>query len=289
MSLGTVNFVGEFILAVLLVYPALSSAQDASKSRSRADSFSAVSKPIELKFEQTPLSEALQLVTRRSGVKFSLRDSLRGQVLNRQISALNWTSATKELLSGFSYLAIVGRSGSFRRIIVTGVAGTGSVPVNADFKGAAVGTVSATPLSDTPILLWQSAFDVADKNKSNVPTKYVQVVPNAFERIRVGQPLEITIPQENFPVFGVVEESHMQLDGEITVWSGPVDAFHDTASFTVTRGKILTFITVATGVSVYEFSINNKTGAGTVVNALDLIRDKNRNDMVVPQLNRPGA
>ena len=292
MSLNAGSIVGKFTLAVLLVIPVLSFAKDASESRSQADSFSEVSEPVDLKFKQITLNEALQLVTRSSGVTFSLHKSLRGRMLNTQISALDWTSATKELLSGFSYLAIVDRSGSFRRVIITGIAGTGSASADSRFIGAGVDTANETstiPLSETPILLWRSAFGVADENKSSIPTKYIQVLPNALESIRVGQPLEITIPQEGFPIFGVVAESHMQLNGEITVWSGPIDAFHDTASFTVTRGKILTFITVATGVSVYEFSINNKTGAGTVVNALDLIRDKNPNDTVVPPLNGPGV
>ncbi len=290
MSSGVVNIVMKLILVVLLVAPFLSIAKGESESRFQSEMHSGGSEPVELKFEQTTFNEALQLVTRRSGITFSLRNNVQGRMLNRRLSAPDWTRATKELLSGFSYLAIVDRSGSFRRVIITGLAGTGSTSAESRLVGA-VDDAATMPVSNTPILLWQSAFAVAGENKthSNIPTKYIQVLPGALDSIRVGQPLEITIPQEDSPVFGVVAESHSQLNGEVTVSSGPIDAFHDTASFTVTRGKISTFVTVATGAAIYEFSINNKTGAGAVVNALDLIRDKNKNDTVVPPINGSGV
>ena len=247
-----------------------------------------------LDFRQTPLSHALEIVNKKSGVTFSVNEALGGQLINQKISANDWNSAIKELLQGYSYLGIVDRSKSFRRIIVTGLSGSGidSTQINAPDEGLDPGAdMKDVPLSESPILLWHTSpgSNNARTKQSGIPSKFIQILPDALNQLRVGQPLEIQIPQEEFSLFGVVSSEHSELNGRVSVWSGPLDAFHETASFTVTRGNKLTLVTVATGLSIYEISIDNSTGIGSVVNGLDLVRGKDQNDAVIPPLVDPGV
>ena len=94
--------------------------------------------------------------------------------------------------------------------------------------------------------------------------------------------MEIPIPQEDQPYFGVVGETHDQLNGAVQVWSGPIDGSHATASFTLTRGRTSTYVTVATGTSIYEVAIDNVTGVGSVVNEVDLTKGKEQEDTLTP-------
>jgi len=247
-----------------------------------------------LDFRQTSFSHVLQIVSKRSGVTFSVDDALGDQLINQKISGNDWNSAIKALLQDYSYLGIVDRSKSFRRIIVTGLSGNGSdsKQISRPVGELGPGTDALdVPLSETPILLWQASpgGNNTRLKQSGIPTRFIQTLPDALNQIRVGQPLEIQIPQEEFPLFGVVGSEHSELNGRVSVWSGPIDAFHETASFTVTRGNKLTFVTVATGISIYEISIDNATGLGTVVNGLDLVRGKDENDAIIPPLVAPGV
>ena len=248
--------------------------------------------PIELDLGQTKLSRALKVVNERSGVIFRVKDGLGDQIINKKISGNDWNFAIKQMLQGYSYLGIVDRTKSFRRVIITGLSGNGVDPSGRLEEGLNPGEDAPDgQLSESPILLWQTIHDpgVKGQKKSEIPTEFIQTNPNALKQIRVGQPLEIQIPQEEFPLFGVVGDAHSELNGRISVWSGPLDAFHETASFTVTQGKKLTLVTVATGLSIYEISIDNATGLGTVVNGLDLIKGKDGNDTVIPPIGVPGA
>jgi len=85
-----------------------------------------------------------------------------------------------------------------------------------------------------------------------------------------------------FLLIGGVGENHSELNGDIQVWSGPIDGAHETASFTITRGKRSTYVTVATGTSIYEARIDNSTGLGSVVNEVELTKKITKNDYLIP-------
>jgi len=104
--------------------------------------------------------------------------------------------------------------------------------------------------------------------------EHIQTEPNAYDHLKEGEKLSLFIPQEQHDYIGTVEKSYQQFGGQIKVSTGSLDSNQQLSSFTVTKGPELTLIMVATGDSIYQIEIDNKTGAGTVIDdqALDYFR-----------------
>ncbi len=278
---------------VLIHAPALP-----AKALSHVGAGSAVEAPqsmVELRFEGQRLFDAMAEVARRSGVRIMVAPELVDEKVHTEIRHAQWPGAIRKLLKGFDHIAIVDREGRFRKIWITGrkadggmAAGGAADQVFSSERGVAgerlIGTESEGAI-ELPVAIWQPLEQGAEASQDDegIPWAPVQSDPAFFEAIRVGQPLEILIPQEESPLFAVVGETHSQLNGQIQVWTGPIDGAHETASFTITRGQVTTYITVATGTSIYEISVDNATGFGKVINEVDLTKGKTDKDFVIPE------
>ena len=242
------------------------------------------------------LADIAAEISRRGGVRILVAPEIVDARVESKIEPDNWRSAINTLLKRFDHMAIVDRSGSFRKIWITGRKSFDHPLDAADAdttdglsRPVAERDRPADPEPDRsmqlPVAIWEPLEDYGESSAQDrsIPSAPVQTAPAVFEGMHVGQPLEIIIPQEEAPLFAVVGETHSQLNGEIQVWSGPIDGAHDTASFTITRGEITTYITVATGTSIYEVSVDNVTGLGQVVNEVDLTKGKTDQDFLVPE------
>lgn len=207
-----------------------------------------------------------------------------------ELGDAEWEAAIESLLAQYNYLAIIDRSGRYRKLWITARRAQPRSKRAADDHAAssaaqdAAGVREPGSIAELPIPLWQPV-DRGDPTlplAEDVPFESVQMDPEFFESLQVGQPLEIPVPQETQPYFGVVSESHNQLNGSVRVWSGPIDGSHDTASFTMTRGRFSTYVTIATGRSIYEVTIDNASGVGSVVDEIDLTKGKEEQDSITP-------
>jgi len=241
---------------------------------------------IELQFRDDTLPAVTAELSRRSGIRFSVPSSLLSALVNAEVKTTNWNDAIKSTLAGFNYLATVDRNGRFLKIWLTGTKDPSSVTDHLALKSTNIANAQTPELEfkDLPLVLWASvdsqALDSPWGPAANAEP--IQMDPEFFDSLEVGQPIEIPIPQESAPVFGVIGENHSQLNGEVQVWSGPIDGSHETASFTITRGEQGTYVTVATGTSIYEVSLDNATGAGTIVNESELTKNVTKNDYIIP-------
>jgi len=243
---------------------------------------------IEMQFRDDSLSAVAAELSRRSGVRIAVSSSIKSSLVNADVQAENWNDAIKSALAGFNFLAILDRDGRFQKIWLTGTkdpsSGSGSDATTRKKKVVNSVELKKPELKELPISLWQPVGGKAVNSPwgESAHAEPIQMDPKLFDSLEIGQPIEIPIPQEAAPVFGVIGENHSQLNGEVQVWSGPIDGSHETASFTVTRGEKGTYVTVATGTSIYEVSVDNATGAGAVVNETELTKNVTENDYIIP-------
>lgn len=111
-----------------------------------------------------------------------------------------------------------------------------------------------------------------------VQVEHIQIQPNAFDGLSNGQKVAIYIPQEQQDYIGTVEKNHQQFDGQVQVSTGSINDGQQFSSFTVTKGPELTLVMVATGEKIYQIEINNKTGAGTVIDDQSLDHFRKHDD-----------
>lgn len=240
---------------------------------------------IELKFQDDELSAVTAEISQRSGVRFSVSTSLLPFRVSKEVTATNWSDAIKSVLAGFSYLSTVDRSGQFQKIWLTGTEDPSIASGGISKRSKRAGEeAKEAVLKELPVALWEPVAGKAVDSPwgESAHAEPILMDPALFDTLEVGQPVEIPIPQQAAPVYGVIGENHSQLNGEVQVWSGPVDGSHETASFTITRGQKGTYATVATGTSIYEVSVDNATGVGTVVDEVELTKNVNENDFIIP-------
>jgi hypothetical protein len=241
-------------------------------------------------FTDHPFDDVLDELSRQSGVRFHLTPSLRTRSIYATFSGNNWSDAIKTFLRDYNHLAIVDRDGALRRVWITGFSEASvvspSVSLTKGYNDPEQPFMRRPGQPDgmeLPLALWQSApYWVAPR--ADLPAEPIEVDPLIFDNLKVGQPVELPIPQESAPLFGVVSETHDELGGEVRVWSGPVDGSHDSASFTISHGSKATYITVATGSRIYELSVDNVTGGGSVVDEADMTSGKDHDDIILPPL-----
>ncbi len=123
----------------------------------------------------------------------------------------------------------------------------------------------------------QSVIDTHQQEQllpEEILVEHIQTQANDFNHLTQGHKLTIYIPQEQQDYSGTIEKNHQQFGGKVQVASGSIDDGQPFSSFTVTKGPELTLVMVATGEKIYQVEIDNKTGAGTVIDdqALDYFR-----------------
>lgn len=284
------------ILAFLVVLSGVPAVGPAAVTEMEQKEFERLSEssdePVKLQLNGQSLAQVIDRISGPSGISFQLADEVRQWPLRGVIEGGDWSAVVRQLMQGFSFLGIIDDQGGYRRVIVTGFAGDGRDASNAgpdddlaDRELPHETLQESSDLADRPLRLWDPQLSMhAVKFDGEFPSRPVKLIESGFEAMDIGQPLQLDIPQEDFPVYGVVSDMRNALGGRVTVWSGPVDGVHETASFTITRGQKMTYITVATGDSIYEVSIDNSSGDGIVVNEADLTRGKDGNDEVEVQL-----
>lgn len=251
---------------------------------------SSTANKVHLRISGETLRNAMVEVSRRSQVPILLSPNIVDLPVEVDLQGDDWHAVLRAWLRGFDHLAILDRTGRYRKIWITAkktaVADEPQDRANVrDGKGQVDPGAEPDVPTEFPVAIWEplDASVPSELVDTAIPSAPVQMDPALFDNLQVGQPIEIPIPQEEISVFGVVGETHDQLNGEVQVWSGPVDGSHETASFTITRGQITTYVTVATGTRIYEVSLDNATGVGSVVNEVDLTKGKNENDIVIPK------
>ena len=129
-----------------------------------------------------------------------------------------------------------------------------------------------------PISPQQHPQDIPD----NLYVEYIKTNQPGDLNIAEGQQVSLLIPQENKSFIGVIDESTRAYGGEITISSGTIENGDENASFSITEGKNTTFITVATGESIYQVEINNRTGVGVVLDDRELNQYRQNEDGILP-------
>ena len=232
------------------------------------------------------LEGVLGEITTRTGVRFSVGGGLGGTPVHVTLDGENWNRALLDFLGGYNRMVIVDGRGLLRRVWITGIDAGGAAASAAGKEEGGWVTVSGPTEPpgkrpfELPVALWRTSPN-PETTRGELPAMAIEVDPETFDSLEVGQPVELVIPQEAGSLFAVVEETHDQLNGAVKVFSGPVDGSHDTASFTISRGERSTYVTVATGANIYEVTIDNATGKGTVVDEVEMTRGKDGNDAIM--------
>ena len=99
----------------------------------------------------------------------------------------------------------------------------------------------------------------------NLYVEYIKVADNSFKNLSEGQKISFLIPQENKSYIGIINESTRAFSDTVKMSAGDIDNGNEFASFSITEGKNTTFVTVATGESIYQVEIDNQSGIGTVM------------------------
>ena len=132
--------------------------------------------------------------------------------------------------------------------------------------------------------LWQAVppqqhpQDIPD----NLNVEYIKTNQPGSMNLSEGQQVALVIPQENKSFIGIVDESTRAYGGKINISSGSIENGDENASFSITEGENTTFITVATGESIYQVEINKKTGIGTVLDDRELDQYRQNEDGILP-------
>ncbi|MCB1743006.1 MAG: hypothetical protein KDK91_21700 [Gammaproteobacteria bacterium] len=242
-----------------------------------------------VQFSDVPLEETLREVHRLSGIRFDITPTLRSSRVDTIFDGSDWDDAVRSFLDRYSHLSVVDENGRLRRVWITG-SNAGRTPVASRTDGAQTdANVFQSPPGDAvddmtlPLQLWvRGEADAAPADLHGIPGRPIELDPRVFETLQVGQPLELDIPQLEQPVYAVLGETHTQLNGQVQVWSGPVDGSHPSAAVTITKGEISTYVTVATGDNIYEINIDNNSGKGVVVDEVDMTAGKNGEDAISP-------
>ena len=239
-----------------------------------------------LTVEDRTLRDLIEELSMHSGIRFDLNAELQEQRVSTVLDGPDWNSAIRSFLRAYSHIAMVGRDGRLQRVWITGSEATPNIlPAIAarDAEANDDAPLDLTPAASgsylAPLVLWQPTPREIS-GASDERGEPIQMDPTVFDALSVGQPLEIDIPQEEFPILGIVEASRAQLGGSVQVWSGPIDGSHPSASFTISRGARTTYVTVATGTHIYEVSVDNASGEGRVVDEVDMTRGKSDEDFI---------
>lgn len=116
----------------------------------------------------------------------------------------------------------------------------------------------------------------------NLHVEYIKVADNSFKNLSEGQKISFLIPQENKSYIGIINESTRAFSDTVKMSAGDIDNGNEFASFSITEGKNTTFVTVATGESIYQVEIDNQSGIGTVMDDRELNQYRHSEDGIYP-------
>lgn len=116
----------------------------------------------------------------------------------------------------------------------------------------------------------------------NLHVEYIKVADSNSMKFSEGEKVSFLIPQENKSYVGIVNESTRAFGGDVNISSGDIENGSDHASFSVTEGENTTFITVATGESIYQVEIDNQSGVGVVLDDRELNQYRHKEDGIYP-------
>jgi hypothetical protein len=116
----------------------------------------------------------------------------------------------------------------------------------------------------------------------NLHVEYIQVANNSFKNLSEGQKISFLIPQENKSYIGIIKESTHAFGNKVKMSAGDIENGNKFASFSITEGKNTTFVTVATGESIYQVEIDHQSGIGTVMDDRELSQYRYSEDGILP-------
>ena len=144
--------------------------------------------------------------------------------------------------------------------------------------------LKTAPLSKQTQWIWQS---IAQQQRPNtLPDKlyveYIKVVADNSLKFSEGEKISFLIPQEDKSYVGTINESTRAFSGDVKISSGDIDNDNEHASFSITEAEDTTFVTIATGESIYQVEINNHSGIGVVMDDRELNRYRYDGDGILP-------
>ncbi len=116
----------------------------------------------------------------------------------------------------------------------------------------------------------------------NLQVEYIKVADTSSMTFSEGEKVSFLIPQENKSYVGIVNESTRAFGGDVNISSGDIENGDEHASFSITEGENTTFITVATGESIYQVEIDNQSGVGVVLDDRELNQYRHKEDGIIP-------
>ncbi len=139
---------------------------------------------------------------------------------------------------------------------------------------AGTGTTTSPPIprpvkapassSADPVQLWDlSGDDDAAIAVDDIPATRIQVDPAHLEEFSVGQTLILQTPDGD-TIETDLTTTHNDPNG-VHVWQGDIAGARKEAAVIITRGEIQTHMIIANDSGTYSVVIDNRTGAGTLV------------------------
>lgn len=116
----------------------------------------------------------------------------------------------------------------------------------------------------------------------NLHVEYIKIAENDSMNFSEGEHVSFLIPQENKSYVGIINESTRAFGGDVNIASGDIENGNEHASFSITEGENTTFITVATGESIYQVEIDNQSGVGVVLDDRELNQYRHKEDGITP-------
>ncbi len=116
----------------------------------------------------------------------------------------------------------------------------------------------------------------------NLYVEYIKVADKSSMKFSEGQKVSFLIPQENKSYIGTIIESTRAFGGDVKISSGDIENGNEFASFSITEGEKTTFVTVATGESIYQVEIDQQSGIGVVMDDRELNQYRHNEDGIFP-------
>lgn len=122
----------------------------------------------------------------------------------------------------------------------------------------------------------------SEMSPDDLYVEYIKVTDNSSMKFSEGQKVSFLIPQENKSYIGTIKESTRAFGGDVKISSGDIENGNEFASFSITEGENTTFVTVATGESIYQVEIDHLSGVGVVMDDRELNQYRYNEDGIFP-------
>lgn len=137
------------------------------------------------------------------------------------------------------------------------------------------------------ISLWQKADqDNVTTDPDQLRVEHVVADPTALTQLEVGRKVDFVIPHTDEAVSGEITAQQSANNG-VKVYDIKLNNNNPLTGAQIVRGKQSTDVAVITEQGNYTVSINNKTGAGTVIDDRDLNIYRTESDVVLVPTQAP--